>query len=103
MHRHYRGKGHQSVDRPLEHRRERRGSLTRDRSDEALLESDIHVDSMRTGAVLAFVLTDGTRMTGHVEWYDRACVCVRRNDGVSLVLYKSAVRDARPIVGHGDE
>ena len=45
---------------------------------------------MKTPMVI--VLRDGEVVRGVIEWYDKACLRLGREDGPSLLIYKPAIR-----------
>jgi sRNA-binding regulator protein Hfq len=58
-------------------------------------EQAFYLAWMRTGSLATITLTDNTEIRCRIEWYDRSVVCVRREDGVQVLLYKHAVRQVK--------
>ena len=55
-------------------------------------EEFYYLKQMGTKTVMVFVLEDGESLRGRVEWYDRDCVKVHRDDGPNLLLYKRHIK-----------
>jgi sRNA-binding regulator protein Hfq len=55
-------------------------------------EQAFYLAWMRTGSLATITLTENTEIRCRIEWYDRSVVCVRREDGVQVVLFKQAIR-----------
>jgi sRNA-binding regulator protein Hfq len=45
---------------------------------------------MQTQTLMIFVLEDGDRVEGHIEWYDRNAIKVR--NGTRTLIYKSSIK-----------
>jgi len=41
---------------------------------------------------MTLVLDDGTELRGHIEWYDRNCLKVHRDDEPNLLIYKHCIK-----------
>lgn len=41
---------------------------------------------------MVVVLTDGEVVRGVVEWYDRNCIKVNRDDAPNLLIYKACIK-----------
>jgi len=61
-------------------------------AEEQPREPDYYLERMQNRSAVVIVLTDGSMVRGRIEWYDRACLSIEREDGVRLVLYKHAIR-----------
>ena len=55
-------------------------------------EEFYYLKQMGTKTVMVFVLEDGETLCGRVEWYDRDCVKIHRDDGPNLLLYKRHIK-----------
>lgn len=55
-------------------------------------EEFYYLKQMSAKTVMRFTLDDGETLRGRVEWYDRDCVKVHRDDGPNLLLYKRHIR-----------
>jgi host factor-I protein len=47
---------------------------------------------MQSKTVMAVVLTDGERLEGVIEWYDRTCIKLNREGEPNLLLYKHCIK-----------
>lgn len=47
---------------------------------------------MQSKTVMAVVLTDGERLEGVIEWYDRSCIKLNRDNEPNLLLYKHCIK-----------
>jgi RNA chaperone Hfq len=47
---------------------------------------------MQSKTVMVVVLTDGERLEGVIEWYDRSCIKLNREDEPNLLLYKHCIK-----------
>jgi RNA chaperone Hfq len=47
---------------------------------------------MQSKTVMAVVLTDGERLEGVIEWYDRSCIKLNRDGEPNLLLYKHCIK-----------
>ena len=41
---------------------------------------------------MVVVLTDGETLHGVIEWYDKCCLKLNREDGANLLLYKPCIK-----------
>jgi sRNA-binding regulator protein Hfq len=41
---------------------------------------------------MAVIFEDGDKVEGYVEWYDRDCIKLNRDDAPNLLIYKHAIR-----------
>ena len=55
-------------------------------------EAFYYLKQMNSQTPMIVVLNDGERLTGHIEWYDRNCLKVHREDGPNLLLFKHCVK-----------
>jgi len=55
-------------------------------------EEFYYLKQMGSKTEMVFVLEDGETLRGRVEWYDRDCVKVHRDDGPNLLLYKRHIK-----------
>jgi host factor-I protein len=55
-------------------------------------EAFYYVKQMNNRTPMVVVLEDGEELRGHIEWYDRACIKLNREDGPNLVIYKNAIK-----------
>ncbi len=55
-------------------------------------ESYYFLKQMNKKTPMAVVYTDGQIVEGYVEWYDRNCIKLNRDDAPNLLIYKSSIR-----------
>src|SRR5262245_4953296 len=55
-------------------------------------EAFYYVKQMNNRTAMVVVLDDGEELRGHIEWYDRACIKLNREDGPNLVIYKHSIK-----------
>jgi sRNA-binding regulator protein Hfq len=41
---------------------------------------------------MAVIFEDGDKVEGYVEWYDRDCIKLNRDDAPNLLIYKHAIK-----------
>ena len=61
-------------------------------ADHTNAESFYFVKQMQNQTPMVLVLTDGEEVCGTIEWYDRSCLKIRRDDEVNLLVYKDSVK-----------
>jgi len=69
------------------HRRSRPGP-----PEQTSAEAFYYLKQMNTQTPMIVVLDDGERLTGHIEWYDRNCLKVHREDGPNLLVFKHSIK-----------
>ncbi|NIQ84831.1 MAG: hypothetical protein GTN83_08430 [Acidobacteria bacterium] len=55
-------------------------------------EAFYYLKQMNTQTPMVVVLDNGEELRGHIEWYDRGCLKVHRDDGPNLLVYKHSIR-----------
>ena len=60
--------------------------------DQTAAEAFYYLKQMNTQTPMVVVLDDGEQLRGHIEWYDRNCLKVHREDGPNLLVYKHSIR-----------
>ena len=55
-------------------------------------EAFYYLKQMNNQTPMVVVLDNGEELRGHIEWYDRSCLKVHREDGPNLLLFKHAIR-----------
>lgn len=55
-------------------------------------EAFYYLKQMNTQTPMIVVLDNGEELRGHIEWYDRGCLKVHRDDGPNLLVYKHSIR-----------
>ena len=59
--------------------------------DQTNAENFYYVKQMQTKTPMVFVLKGGEEIHGTIEWYDKHCLKVNREDGPNLMIYKSNI------------
>ncbi len=55
-------------------------------------ENFYYAKQMQSKTRMVIVLTDGEELHGVIEWYDRTCLKVNRDEGANLLVYKSNIK-----------
>jgi host factor-I protein len=55
-------------------------------------ENFYYQKQMQSKTVMVVVLRDGEVVHGVIEWYDRNCIKVNRDNGPNLMIYKPAIK-----------
>lgn len=55
-------------------------------------EAFYYVKQMQSKTTMVLVLQDGQEIRGVIEWYDRHCLKIHREDGPNLLIYKVNVK-----------
>jgi host factor-I protein len=55
-------------------------------------EAFYYLKQMNTQVPMVVVLEGGEELTGHIEWYDRACLKVHREGAPNLLVFKHAIK-----------
>jgi len=55
-------------------------------------ESYYHLKQMNKKTPMAVVFTDGEIVEGYIEWYDRNCIKLNRDNAPNLLVYKSHIK-----------
>jgi sRNA-binding regulator protein Hfq len=55
-------------------------------------EAFYYLKQMNNQTPMVVVLDNGEELRGHIEWYDRGCLKVHRDDGPNLLLFKHSIR-----------
>lgn len=55
-------------------------------------ENYYYLKQMNKKTPMAVVLDDGQTIEGYIEWYDRNCIKVNRNDAPNLLIYKRSIK-----------
>jgi sRNA-binding regulator protein Hfq len=69
-------------------------------------EAFYYLKQMNNRTPMVVVLDDGTQFRGHIEWYDRACIKVHREDEPNLLIFKHCIKylykqEEEPAAGTG--
>ena len=60
--------------------------------DSTSAEAFYYLKQMNARTPMVVVLGDGEQLRGHIEWYDRNCIKVNREDAPNLLVFKHAIR-----------
>ena len=60
--------------------------------DQTNAENFYYIKQMQTKTPMVIVLRDGEQITGVIEWYDKICLKVNREDGPNLLIYKPSIK-----------
>lgn len=55
-------------------------------------ENFYYLKQMTAKTPMIFVFTDGEEIRGWIEWYDKNCLKIHRNEGPNLLVYKDAIK-----------
>jgi sRNA-binding regulator protein Hfq len=55
-------------------------------------EAFYYLKQMNAETPMVVVLDDGEQIRGTIEWYDRTCLKVHRDDGPNILLFKHCIR-----------
>jgi host factor-I protein len=55
-------------------------------------ENYYYLKQMQNRTPMIVVLTDGTELTGWIEWYDKNCIKLNRNEAPNLLLFKHTIK-----------
>lgn len=60
--------------------------------DQTNAENFYYVKQMQAKTPMVFVLRDGEKLRGVIEWYDKSCLKVNREGEPNLLLYKPNIK-----------
>ena len=60
--------------------------------DQTNAENFYDVKQMQAKTPMVFVLRDGEKLRGVIEWYDKSCLKVNRDGEPNLLLYKPNIK-----------
>jgi len=60
--------------------------------DHTNAENFYYVKQMQMKTPMVVVLTDGETLHGVIEWYDRTCLKINRDEGPNLLVYKPSIK-----------
>jgi len=55
-------------------------------------EAFYYLKQMNNKTPMVVVLDNGEELRGHIEWYDRACIKVNREDAPNLLVFKHSIK-----------
>jgi len=59
---------------------------------ETFAENYYYLKQMNKKTPMAIVFQDGEVIEGFIEWYDRECLKLNRNDAPNLLIYKNSIK-----------
>jgi len=59
---------------------------------ETYAENYYYLKQMNKKTPMGVVLNDGEIIEGYIEWYDKNCLKLNRDDAPNLLIYKSSVK-----------
>lgn len=59
---------------------------------ETFAENYYYLKQMNKKTPMAVVFEDGEIAEGYIEWYDRNCIKLNRNDAPNLLIYKNSIK-----------
>ena len=60
--------------------------------DQTHAENFYYVKQMQTKTPMVIILNDGEELHGIIEWYDKGCLKVNREEGANLLIYKTSIK-----------
>src|SRR5580692_5712582 len=60
--------------------------------DQTNAENFYYMKQMQAKTPMVIVLKDGETLNGVIEWYDKCCIKVNRDEGPNLLLFKSNIK-----------
>ncbi len=60
--------------------------------DQTNAENYYYVKQMQSKTPMVIVLRDGESLTGIIEWYDKTCLKVNREDAPNLLIFKHNIK-----------
>jgi len=55
-------------------------------------ENYYYLKQMNKKTPMAVIFEDGDKVEGYVEWYDRDCIKLNRDDAPNLLIYKRSIK-----------
>jgi len=55
-------------------------------------ENFYYLKQMQSRTIMVVVLTDGSELTGWIEWYDKNCFKLNREKAPNLLIFKHSVK-----------
>ncbi len=55
-------------------------------------ENFYYLKQMQAKTSMVVVLTDGSELTGWIEWYDKNCIKLNRNNSPNLLIFKHSIK-----------
>jgi host factor-I protein len=61
-------------------------------SYDTFAENYYYLKQMNKKTAMAVVFVDGEKVEGYIEWYDRNCIKLNRDEEPNLLVYKSNIK-----------
>lgn len=55
-------------------------------------ENYYYIKQMNNKTPLVIELMGGEQIKGHIEWYDKSCLKIRKEDGLKIILFKHSIK-----------
>ncbi len=55
-------------------------------------ENFYYLKQMQSRTIMVVLLTDGTELTGWIEWYDKNCIKLNRTSAPNLLIFKHSIK-----------
>lgn len=82
-----------NLNGPKEQKPQRRPAKSKSAPpDQTHAECFYYLKQMQAKTPMVIVLRDGETFHGVIEWYDKCCLKISRQDGPNLLIYKPAIR-----------
>lgn len=59
---------------------------------ETFAENYYYLKQMNKKTPMAVVFADGEAVEGYIEWYDKNCIKLNRDDAPNLLIYKNSIK-----------
>ena len=59
---------------------------------ETFAENYYYLKQMNKKIPIVVVFIDGETIEGYIEWYDKNCLKINRNDAPNLLIYKNSIK-----------
>jgi RNA chaperone Hfq len=63
-------------------------------------ENYYYLKQMNKKTPMIIVLSDGEKIEGYIEWYDKNCIKLNRDNAPNLMIYKSSIKYLYKIENH---
>ena len=60
--------------------------------DQTNAENYYYVKQMQSKTPMVIVLKDGETLHGIIEWYDKSCLKINRDEGPNLLVFKPSIK-----------
>ena len=60
--------------------------------EQTAAEAFYYLKQMNNRTPMVVVLDDGEQIRGHIEWYDRNCIKVHREDEPNMLIFKHCIK-----------